>query len=122
MWSYRAAYDVEGVGRMTAPVAYSLVSAVFERHVSALHWVHRGSQHLHPLHVDVLSLHVQRTHIHRAWHIHQCAYRGGGNAMLSCTCFGNDAFLAHLLGKENLSQRIVYLMCPRVVKVFTLQV
>ena len=70
----------------------------------------------------MLTLHVERTLIHRARHIHECTGGGGGHTVLSGSSFGNDALLAHLLGKENLTERIVDFVGTRVVEVFALQI
>ena len=42
--------------------------------------------------------------------------------MLTRASLGNDASLAHLAGKEYLSQCVVDLMSPRVVQVLTLEI
>ena len=42
--------------------------------------------------------------------------------MLASACLGNDARLAHLFRQQNLADRVVDLVRPRVVQVFALQV
>ena len=107
---------------MTTPIANSLVSGILQRHVSTGHWHHSGTQHLHLLYVDVLSLHVGLAHIDYALHIHQRTDCGGGHTVLSSTSLGNNASLAHALGKQHLADGVVDFMCTGMVKVFALEV
>ena len=118
----RASNDIEGVSRMTAPVANGLVGGVLQGLVATLHRYDRCAQHPHSFHVHMLALHIKSTLIHGARHIHQRTSRSCCDTVLTCTCLGNDACLAQLLGQENLSQRIVNLVGTRVVEVFTLQI
>ena len=120
--SHGAAHDIECVGRMTAPVAYSLTACVAQCHVACAYWVHLGSQHLHALHVGVLSLHIGSTHKHLALHVHQRTHRSCGHTVLSGTCLGYDASLTHLLGQQYLSDGVVDFVRTGVVQVLALQV
>ena len=107
---------------MTAPVADGFVGGIFQRLVATLYWHHRGSQHLHAFHVHVLTLNIKGSLIHCAGHVHQCTSGGCCHTVLTCTCLGNDTLLAHLLGKENLTEGIVDFVGTRVVEVFTLEI
>ena len=42
--------------------------------------------------------------------------------MLTCSCLGYDALLAHPFGQEDLSDGIVYLVSARMIQVFPLQI
>ena len=97
--TYRTAYNVEGVGRVTAPVTDSLIGSVLQCPVAGLDGAHFGTQHLHTFHVDMLALHVQSTLIHHARHVHQGAHRSGSHAVLTSASLGNDTLLAHFLGQ-----------------------
>ena len=102
MRTYGTANDIECIGRMTAPVTYSLVCSVLKGLVAAVNGHHLGPQHTHALHVHGLTLHIKRSHINPAGHIHKGAYGCCGHTVLSCTGLCNDAGLAHALGQEDL--------------------
>ena len=70
MWANRGADDVERIGRMAAPVTNCLVGGILERLVATLDGKNLSPKHLHTLHVDMLALHIESTHIDTAWHIH----------------------------------------------------
>ena len=115
-------YDVEGILRVAAPVAYGLRAGIAQRHVAGTHRVHLGSQHLHALYVGMLALHIGGTHENLTLHVHQGAYRSGSHTVLSGSGFGNDAGLAHLLGHENLTDGVVDFVCTGMVQVLALQI
>ena len=114
--------NVECVLRMTTPVAYGLRTCVAERHITSCDRMHFSTKHTHTLHVSVLALNISFTHKHFALHIHQCADCSCSHTMLSGSCLGNDACLAHLLSHKNLSNGIIYLVRTRMVEVFALQI
>ena len=115
-------YDVEGILRVAAPVAYGLRAGIAQRHVAGAHRVHLGSQHLHALYVGMLALYIGGTHENLTLHVHQGAYRSGSHTVLSGSGFGNDAGLAHLLGHENLTDGVVDFVCTGMVQVLALQI
>ena len=61
-------------------------------------------------------------HEHHAFHAHQGSGGGGGYAVLTGAGLGNEAGLAHLLGKQCLTENIVDLMCTGMVQVFALEI
>ena len=122
VWPHRRTYDVEGVGRMAAPVADGLTAGIAQRHVTCAYGVHLCAQHLHALHVCVLTLHIGSSHEYLALHVHQCTDRRRCHTVLSSTRLRDDARLAHFLGKQNLSDGVVDLVGTCVVQVLTLQV
>ena len=115
-------YDVEGILRVAAPVAYGLRAGITQGHVADAHRVHLGSQHLHALYVGMLALYIGGTHENLTLHVHQGAYRSGSHTVLSGSGFGNDAGLAHLLGHENLTDGVVDFVCTGMVQVLALQI
>ena len=116
------ANDVERVGRMAAPVANSLVGGILERTVATLDGINFGTKHLHSLYVDMLTLNIESTHIDTTWHIHQRTDRGSSHTMLTCTCLGHNACLAHALGYQDLPDGIVDLVGTGMVEVLALQI
>ena len=99
MRPHRGSYDVEGVGRMAAPVADSLRAGIRECHVTCTNGMYLCTQHLHALHVSVLALHVGGSHEYLALHVHQRTYSCRCHTMLTCASLCDDARLAHFLGK-----------------------
>ena len=69
-----------------------------------------------------MSFDVFATHVDHTFQTIACADGGGGNAVLTSTCFGNHARLAHTFGKHGLTNGVVDLVCAGVVKVFSLQI
>ena len=107
---------------MAAPVADCLIGGIFEGFVAAGHGTNPRPQHLHLLYVEVLTGNIGLTHIDYAGHIHQGAYGGCGHTVLSGSGFGDDPFLAHATGQQNLPQSIVDFMGTGMVQVFTFEV
>ena len=110
------------VRRMAAPVAYGFVGSIFQGHVARSHGFHSGSQHLHALYVYPLPFHIGLSHVDHAFHSHQGAYRSCGHSVLSGSCFGDDAFLAHSPGQKHLADGIVDFVRSRMVQVLPFQV
>ena len=70
----------------------------------------------------MLTLNVESAHIDSARHVHQRADRSRSHAVLTRSCFGYDALLAHASCQEDLTDGIVYLVCAGMVQVFSLQI
>src|SRR5574344_422496 len=120
--TYRGTDDVEGIGRVTAPVAYRFVGGVFQCHITGCDGAHFSTEHLHPFHIRVLSLHIQCSLIHHTRPIHQCTDRGCGHTVLTGTGLGDDTGLAHFVGKKDLSDGVVDLVGTRMIEVLTFEI
>ena len=120
--AHRGTNEVEGILGMAAPVADRFRAGVGECHVSGGHRMHLCAEHLHALHVGMLSLHVGLTHEDLAVHAEECADRGCCHAVLTGAGLSDDAGLTHLTGEEYLSDGVVDLVCSRVVEVLTLEI
>ena len=107
---------------MAAPVTYGFVGSILEGFISRMHWSYLCPKHAHALHVGVLTLHIEYSLIHHAWHIHECTYRGCGHTMLSRSRLGYYPLLAHHLGQQYLTNGVIDLMGSRMVEVFALQI
>ena len=105
-----------------APVTHSLVDSVFKGSCAAFNGNDLCAQQLHAVNVQGLSFGILSAHIHAAFKAHKGAYGSGGNAVLTCACFGNDTLLAHALCKEYLTKNVIYLVSACMVKVLTLDV
>src|SRR5690606_34392539 len=82
----------------------------------------RGTQNRHPLDVGTLPFHVDLAHVHYALHAHQRAYCGCLDAMLTRAGFSNDLLLPKPAREQDLTDRVVHLMCAGVAEVFALKV
>ena len=122
MRTHGASYDIESILWMTAPVTYSLRTGITQGHVARAHRIHLGTQHLHTLHIGVLTLHICSTHKDFALHIHQGTDGGCCHTVLTGSCLCDDTGLAHLLCHQNLTDGIVDLVCSCMVQVLTLQI
>ena len=107
---------------MAAPVAYRLRASIRQCHVTRRYRVHLCAEHLHALHISVLTLHIGLPHEYLALHIHQCTHRRRSHTVLSCSRLCDDTCLTHLLRHQYLSDGVVDLMRTGVVEVLTLQV
>ena len=70
----------------------------------------------------MLTLHIGLSHEDLTLHVHERTNRSRSHAVLSSPCLGNNALLAHLLCHQDLSHRVVYLVCSRVVQVFAFKI
>ena len=89
---------------------------------SGLDRMHSGTQHLHPVHVQFLSVHVFTPHVDLRPQSESRASHSGSNPVLSRPCFSNDPSLSHFLGKESLAESIVDLVSTSVQEILSLQV
>ena len=69
-----------------------------------------------------MALDVFAAHVDHTFQTIACADGGGGNAVLTSTCFGNYPRLPHAFGKHGLANGVVDLVCTRMVEVFALQI
>jgi hypothetical protein len=76
----------------------------------------------HPENIERLPLHILCAHVDDALQPETGAHGGGGDAVLTSPCLGNDALLPKSLGKQGLRHGIVDLVGTRVVKVLPLEV
>ena len=86
------------------------------------HRHHLGSEHSHAVDVEFLPLTIQFAHVNDALQPEHGRDGGGGDAMLACAGFGNDAALAHAPGQQDLSEGVVDLVRARVEQVFSLEI
>ena len=114
--------EIERIFGAFTPCHQGFVHGVFQGFVATFGRHYCGPKHTHTFHINVLSLHIEGSHVDATFHTHQCAGSGCGNSMLSSTCFSNDALFAHTLSKEDLTEGIVDFMSTRVVEIFTLEI
>ena len=114
-------YVVGGIN-VCNPVPDGLIDCVFQRAAPRVHRAHLGTQQAHPEDVEGLPSYIFLTHVHHALLLQHGADGGCGHAVLSGPGFRDDPVLSHALGKEALSEHVVYLMGARVGEVFAFQV
>jgi hypothetical protein len=106
---------------MRHPVAERFIDRVLERARSALDDADIGTEEAHTQDVRLLATHIFRSHVNDAIEAEQRTYRGGGNAMLPGSGFGDDATLSHARGEQSLAECVVELVRACVEQVFALE-
>ena len=105
----------------TDPITHGLVHGVLQRAAAGLDGLHLCAEQFHAEHVERLTLHVHRTHVHLALEAHQRSGGCRGNTVLSGARLGDDPLLAHVLGQQRLTEHVVDLVAARVVEVLALE-
>ena len=103
------------------PGAQGFVNGVLEGARAAFHRVHGGAEQLHAHDVGSLALHVFRPHIDGAFQPQPGRRGRRGNTVLARPCFSHQSRLAHMSGKQGLTQGIVDLVRASVQQVLTLE-
>ena len=110
------------IGNAVSPFAHGFRHGIFQRCRPRFHGMHLRAQQAHLVYIQSLTFGVFLTHEHFAFHVHERRRRSRGNTVLTCARFGDNARLAHLLGKQDLPEHVVDLMRASMVQIFTLQV
>src|SRR5712692_3227208 len=84
--------------------------------------MHLGTEHLHPVHVQFLPIHVLASHVDFRVQSQSRARHSGSDPMLSRSGFSNDPPFPHFLGKEGLAESIVDLVSATMQEILSLQV
>src|SRR5579863_2803200 len=113
---------VERIVHIGDPIAQRLVHRILERARARLHRDHRGAQHFHADDIGLLPLDVDRSHIDEAFQPEARAQRGGRDAMLAGTGFGDNAPLAHAPGHHDLAEHVVDLVRSGVIELLALEI
>ena len=109
--AYGRADYVKCVFRCLSPGSDRLVGSVFQGIASGFNRYYRGSQHLHSHHIQCLTFNIFLAHIYRAFHVKKRCAGCCCHAVLACAGLGYDLLFAHALGKQDLSDNVVDLMC-----------
>ena len=113
---------VERIGNVGDPVAQCLVHRIFKRLRAQLDAANLGPEHLHPQHVRLLPLDVDRAHVDDAGQPELGAQRRGGDTMHAGAGLGDDAGLAHAPGQHDLAEHVVHLVRAGVVELLALEI
>jgi len=92
------------------PVPERLVDGVFESTGAGGNRYHRGTEHLHPCHVDRLPADVRFPHVDGAFQAEQRACRRGSHPVLAGSRLRDNARLAHPRGQQGLPEHVVDLV------------
>src|SRR5215211_2995275 len=116
-----APYDVVGVLDVRHPVPYRLVDGVFEGARTAQDEHDLGPEKLHPHDVQPLAVGVFFAHVDDAFLAVEGSDGGRGDTVLARTGLGDDAFLAHTVGEQDLAQGVVDLVGTGVRQILALE-
>ena len=103
------------------PVAHGLVDRVLQRARAAHHGHDRRAEKLHPVHVQRLTLHVDRPHVDDTREPEERARGGRRDAVLAGAGFRDDARLAHPHREEGLAEGVVDLVSARVEEILAFE-
>ena len=117
----RGAEAVVGVVGVGHPVAQGLVDRVLEGLRPRRHRHHPRAEQAHPGDVESLARGVDCAHVDDAFEVEQRARGRGGDAVLTGAGLGDDAGLAHPLGKQRLPEHVVDLVRAGVVEILALE-
>ena len=96
------------------PVADGFVNGILERLAAALDREDFRAEQTHPKDVRLLAGNIDRAHVNVTFQPQQRRSGRAGNAVLTRACFGDDAFFAHALRQQRLTERVVDLVRARV--------
>ena len=104
------------------PIAHGFVDGIFQRTAAGIDADHLCAEHAHARDVERLASHVFRAHVDDAFEAEMRGDSRGGDAMLACASFGDDARLAHSYGEQALADGVVNFVRAGVEQVFALDV
>src|ERR1700720_2383243 len=104
------------------PIAHGFVDRLLQGSLTSRDRHDLRAEEFHACNVERLTFHVDLTHVDYAFAAEACRHRGGGDAMLSRASFGDDAALAHSPSEQNLTERVVNLMCAGMQQILAFQV
>ena len=113
---------IEGIAHIGDPVAQRVVHGVLQGAPPAGHGNDLGPQQAHAEDVGRLPLDVMGAHVDHALQPELGTDRRRGHPVLTGPGFGDDAFLAHPPGEDDLPQHVVDLVRARVVQLVALHV
>ena len=103
------------------PGPQRLIDGVLERARAALHRDDRRPEQTHAHNIGSLPLHIFRAHVHRAAHAQTGRRHSRGHPVMPCAGLRHQRRLAHILGQQRLSQRIIDLVRPGMQQILPLE-
>ena len=96
--SNRRADQVKGGFHVGNPVTDSFIDGIFQGAAATGNRAHLRSQQLHTEDIERLTLHIQLAHVDNALQAKHGTDSCGGDPVLPCASFSDDALLAHTPG------------------------
>ena len=103
------------------PIPHGFVDGVAQGPRAGGDGAHFRTQQPHAEDIGGLPANVFFAHIDDAGQAEPCTGGGRGDTVLTGTCFGNDAFLAHAEGQQCLAERVIDLVGTGVIQIFAFQ-
>ena len=100
----------------------SFIDGILERSRTCFDGNDLRTEYFHPRYIRSFLHDVDLPHVDVAFKAHERCCGCKGNAVLACTGFRNDFFLAHSPGKQNLAETVVDLVGACVIQVFSLEI
>ena len=104
------------------PIAHGLIDGVFEGARSRLYASYFCPEQAHTEHVQFLAPHILSAHINDAFEAEQRANRGGSDAVLARSSFGDDATFPHTFRQQSLPEAVIDFVRPGVKKIFAFKI
>ena len=104
------------------PVAHGFVDGVFQRAAAGIDADDLRAEHAHARDVERLARHVFRAHVDDAFEAEMRGDGGGGDAVLACAGFRDDARLAHFYRQQALADGVVDFVRAGVQQIFALEI
>jgi hypothetical protein len=122
MRAKNGAKEIMGIADVGDPIAHGFVDGVFEGFAAGFDADDFRAEHAHAGNVEGLARHIFGAHVNSALQAEMRSDSGGGDTMLACAGFGDDAWLAHLYSEKALADGVIYFVGAGVQQIFALQV
>ena len=122
MRAENGAEKIVRVANVGDPVAHGFVDGVFQRAAAGIDADNLRAEHAHARDVERLARHVFRAHVDDALEAEMRGDGGGGDAVLACAGFRDDARLAHFHGEQALADGVIDFVRAGVEQIFALEV
>ena len=122
MRSDNGADAVNGILILSQISVESCVNCFFKGFETVSYGNNSCAEHLHTYNVGMLLCNVDFTHVDVALESEICCCSGKGNAVLTCTGFGNDLLFAHIFSQKSFAHAVVELVSACMVEVFSLKI
>ena len=122
MRSHNTAQNVICILYAFSPYTQRLVDSILQRACTARNRHNLRAEQLHTEHVERLTLAVLLAHIYDAFHVHERCCRRRSHTVLTSAGFSDNAFFAHPLCQQNLTEHVIDFMSAGVIQILALQI
>src|SRR2546426_6843023 len=120
--TYNRPYEVVCVLNVRHPVSQRFVNRVLQGSRPGTYRVNSRTQHLHPIDVELLPLHVLLSHVDLCSKSKGGACHRRGHSVLACSRLRNDSRLSHPFREQCLAQGVVDLVRSAVEEVLAFEI